>query len=150
MCFWWERIHFALKIYSLCVFVTGWGKKNNSYGLFTGNALILLLFFFFLKILFTFRERRREGEREEEEHRSVASHVLQPRTWPKIQACALTGNWSDNLLVRRMTPNPLRHTGQGRMHSFWSVSIYHSYNLFSSQSVWVIYYLLFSRQCARH
>ena len=34
-------------------------------------------------------------------------------TWPATQACALTGNWTDDLLVHRLTLNPLSHTRQG-------------------------------------
>ena len=35
-------------------------------------------------------------------------------TWPPSQACALTGNRTDNPLVRRPAPSPLIHTSQGK------------------------------------
>ena len=34
-------------------------------------------------------------------------------TWPATQACALTGNQTGDLLVRRPALNPLSHTSQG-------------------------------------
>ena len=34
-------------------------------------------------------------------------------TWPETQACALTGNWSDNPLVHSLALNLLSHTSQG-------------------------------------
>ena len=37
----------------------------------------------------------------------------QLRSRPTVQACALTGNWTGDLSVCRMTPNPLKHTHQG-------------------------------------
>ena len=33
-------------------------------------------------------------------------------TWPAAQACALTGNQTSDLLVCRVTSNPLSHTGE--------------------------------------
>ena len=66
-------------------------------------------------ILFIFREREREEEREGEKHRCVREtdwlclaclHLGITAT----QACALTGNWTSDLLVHRMTPSPLNHT----------------------------------------
>ena len=35
------------------------------------------------------------------------------RTCPMTQACALTGNQTRDLSVRRLVPNPLSHTSQG-------------------------------------
>ena len=35
------------------------------------------------------------------------------RTWPTTQACALTGNWTDDPLIRRPVLNPLSHISQG-------------------------------------
>ena len=34
-------------------------------------------------------------------------------TWPTSQAFSLSGNQTSELLVCRMTPNPLSHTTQG-------------------------------------
>ena len=56
-----------------------------------------------------------EGEREGEKHPCVvASHTPQPGTWPTTQACALTGNRTNNPLIL----NPLSHTSQG--HNLFS------------------------------
>ena len=39
-----------------------------------------------------------EGEREGEKHQCVvASHMPPPGTWPTTQACALTGNGTNDL-----------------------------------------------------
>ena len=59
---------------------------------------------------------RGEG-REEERERNI--NVWLPftypllGTWPTMQACALTGNQTSNLLVRRPAFYPLSHTSQG-------------------------------------
>ena len=60
----------------------------------------LAVFDFFL------RERGREEERERnidawEIYQSVASCTPPMGTWPTTQACALTGNWTGDLLVGR-------------------------------------------------
>ena len=34
-------------------------------------------------------------------------------TWPATQACALTGNQTSDLLIRKPALNPLSHTSQG-------------------------------------
>ena len=62
-----------------------------------------------------FRERGREGEREEEKHWYDCLPLTCPQlvTWPKTQACALTGNQTSDLLVCRSVLNPLNHTSQG-------------------------------------
>ena len=44
------------------------------------------------------------------------SRVPQLGTWPATQACALTGNQTSDLLVRRLTLNPLGHTSQGYIY----------------------------------
>ena len=41
-------------------------------------------------------------------------------TWPTIQACALTGNRIDDLLVHRPALNPLSHISQGSTISFFN------------------------------
>ena len=41
-------------------------------------------------------------------------------TWPKIQACALTGNWTSNPLVPRPALNPLSHYSQDSSFLFLS------------------------------
>ena len=67
---------------------------------------------------FTFRERGRKGERVEnsnvlEIHRSAG--LVRPLlgTWPRTQACALTGNRTGDPLVHRLVLDPLSHTSQG-------------------------------------
>ena len=74
---------------------------------------------FSFKTLFIFRERGKEGERETEMwERNIDGLLLvhAPRrckTKPVMQACALTGNRTDDLLICGMTPNQLNHTNQG-------------------------------------
>ena len=45
----------------------------------------------------------------------VASCAPLLGTWPTTQACAQTGNRTDEPLVRRPALNPLSHTSQGRI-----------------------------------
>ena len=75
--------------------------------------------FFFLKILFIylFIVRERGGrDREEEKHQSVASCLTGDQ--PATQACALTGNRTDDLSLCWKMPNPLSHNGQSQnLHS---------------------------------
>ena len=46
--------------------------------------------------------------------------LLHPQlgTWPTIQACALTGNQTDNLWLCRTTVTSLSHASQGHLQSF--------------------------------
>ena len=60
-------------------------------------------------------ERGEGKEKEKERNISMwlpltSSHL---GTWLASQACALTGNWTDDPLVRRPAPNPLSYTIQG-------------------------------------
>ena len=73
------------------------------------NYFILFLYIYFL----IFRERGRGGEREGKKHQMALTH-LQLGTWPTRPACALTGNWTGDLLVHKLTLNPLSHTSQGQ------------------------------------
>ena len=76
----------------------------------------------FLPSFLSFTERRREGEREGEKHQCVVASCTPPLplahpqlgTRPTTQACALTGNRTNNPLVRRLAFNPLSHTSQGQ------------------------------------
>ena len=83
-------------------------------------ALIGCFFFsFVLKFfkdfyLFIFRERGREGERERNIDLWLPPTHPQLGTWPKTQACALTGNRTCNLSVLRPALSPLNHTSQGK------------------------------------
>ena len=70
-----------------------------------------------LKILFMFLEREggREGEREGnmdvgEKHHSADSYTPPTGDLATTQACALTGNGTDDLSVPGNTPNPLSYT----------------------------------------
>ena len=72
---------------------------------------------FFLINVFIFRERGGEGEGEGEIHQCVVASCAPPTrdlTWPATQACALTGNGTDDPLVYRRVLNPLSHTSQGQ------------------------------------
>ena len=40
-------------------------------------------------------------------------------TWPETQACALTENQNSDPLVHRLALNPLRHTNQGTLGTFY-------------------------------
>ena len=44
-------------------------------------------------------------------------------TWLVNQACALTGNWTGDPLVRRPALNPLSYTSQGKNRKFWNLVI---------------------------
>ena len=46
------------------------------------------------------------------------SYASRQGTWPKTQACALTGNQTGDPLLRSPVLNPLSHTGQGTPHKF--------------------------------
>ena len=84
----------------------------------------LFLFSPFIKrfYLFIFKKgERRENERER--NISVWLPLMCPQlgTWPVTQACALTGNWTGDTLVRRLTLSPLSHASQGTFTVPWSL-----------------------------
>ena len=66
--------------------------------------------------LFIFRERGREQERERGENINAWLPLVysQLGSWPTTQACAQTGNWTDNPLIHRPGLNPLSQTSQGK------------------------------------
>ena len=73
-------------------------------------------FYRFLKIYF-FLERGEGGKKRERNIDMWLPLVCPPLgTWPTTQACALTGNWTSDPMVRRPTLNPLSHTSQGHPH----------------------------------
>ena len=81
---------------------------------------------FFLRFLiyFIFRQWGREGERDR--NISVWLPLACPPlgTWSATQACALTGNQTNDPLVCRPVLNPLSHTSQGRVYGlFMGVSL---------------------------
>ena len=66
----------------------------------------------------------REGEREETlmcKRYMDWLPLTRPQlgTWPLTQACALTGNRTGDLWVCRPALNPLSHTSQGKIISFY-------------------------------
>ena len=70
--------------------------------------------------VYLFLEKGRVWEREGEKHQSVASHMCPDQglgTEPTTQACALTGNWTSNLLLCMSMPK-LSHSDQGRELNF--------------------------------
>ena len=76
--------------------------------------------------LFIFREKGRE-EKEGERNINVWLSLTHPllRTWPATQACALTGNWTNDTWVRRPVLSPLRYTSQGLFLPFFWMVGYH-------------------------
>ena len=77
---------------------------------------------FFLKdFIYLFLEREDGKEKERERNINVWLPLTCPRlgTWPAIQACALTGNQTDDTFVRRPALNPLSHTSQGTFFFFF-------------------------------
>ena len=81
------------------------------------SHFIFLRFYLFLER----QERRRKKGREtimceRYIHRLPLTH-LQLGTWPR--ACALTENWTSDLLVHRPGLNPLSHTSQGKSSPFY-------------------------------
>ena len=80
----------------------------SCHGLFKKDFIYLLL------------EMGKEGERERE---TVIGCLLHPQlgTWPATQACALTGNQTGHLSVRRRALSPLSHTSLG-ITGFKSIS----------------------------
>ena len=70
----------------------------------------------FLEFIYLFFEKGEGRERNInvwEKHQSFGFTHHQWGTWPAIQACALTWNWTGDLLVRRPWFSPLSHTRQG-------------------------------------
>ena len=70
---------------------------------------------FFKGFIYLFLERGEGREKKRQRTIDVWLPLARPPlwTWPTTQACALTGNQTDDLLVSRMAFNPLSHTSQG-------------------------------------
>ena len=69
----------------------------------------------FFKRIYLFIFRKGEGrEKERERNINVWLSLMHPLlgTWPETQACALTGSWNGDPLIRRQTTNPRSHTSQ--------------------------------------
>ena len=75
----------------------------------------MVCFSFFKDFIYLFlKQKGRKEEREGEKHQCVVSSGAPPTgTWPATQACALTGNGSDDLSVCRPALSLLSHTSQG-------------------------------------
>ena len=75
-------------------------------------------FYYFLKILFIYLFLDWGEGKEKERERSISVWLPLTRsplgTWPTTQACALTGNWTSDSLVRRPALNPLSYISQGQ------------------------------------
>ena len=71
------------------------------------------MFFLFFEDFIYFLERGKEGERERNINMWLPLAQPQLGTWPATEACALTGNQTSDLLVRRPVLNPLSYTSQG-------------------------------------
>ena len=79
----------------------------------------MIYLFVFFEIFYLFLERGEGKEKERERNISVWLPLECPRlrTWPATQACALTGNRTNNPFVHSPALNPLNYTSQGTMHS---------------------------------
>ena len=80
------------------------------------DAMVRWIIFFFLNDVFIYLFLERGEGREKERERNInvwlpLTHSLLG-TWPATQACALTGNWTGDPLVRRLVFNLLSHTNQ--------------------------------------
>ena len=88
-------------------------RVTNPPGLLSQGVFVCLIFKDFI---YLFSERREGGRETSVCERNINRLPLahpQLGTWPTTQACALTGNRTGELLVRRPAPNLLSHTSQG-------------------------------------
>ena len=69
---------------------------------------------------FIFRGEERENERERNIILWLSLMHLLLGTWPITQACAFTGNRTNDPLVHKLALNPLNHTSQGQKALFKS------------------------------
>ena len=91
----------------------GFAVRRSIHWATPARAFLIFKIFY----LFIFIEREKEGEREkhlwERNMDWLPLAFPQLGTWPAMQACDLTRNWTGNLLVCRLVLNPLSHTSQG-------------------------------------
>ena len=80
--------------------------------------------FIFKDFIYLFLERGERREKERERDINVWLLLVWPLlgTWPASQACALTGNWTDDPLVHRLVLNPLSHSSQGNFYYIISLT----------------------------
>ena len=84
--------------------------------LFCPFFCVLASLIFQKDIIYLFLERGKGGRKRERRNISVWLPLACPLlgTWPTTQACALTGNWTDDPFVHRLVvSSPLSHTSQG-------------------------------------
>ena len=83
----------------------------------------LLIFFIFLDFTYLFLGGKggRETSMWERYIHWLPLACPQLGTWPAPHACALTGNWTSDLLVHRPALNPLIHTSQGWLIFFFLI-----------------------------
>ena len=62
--------------------------------------------------IYLFIDRGKGREKERERSINVWLPLMYPSlgTWSTMQACALTGNWTSDILVHSLVLNPLNHT----------------------------------------
>ena len=85
------------------------------------------MFYYFLRLfiyLFIYRQRGRERKRE----RNINVWLPLPwpslGTWPRTQACALTGNWTSDPSVCRRVLNLLSHISQACFSKFSKTKLF--------------------------
>ena len=81
--------------------------------------------YFFKDFIYLFLERGEGREKEREKNINVLLPLACPQlgTWPVTQACPLTGNQTNDLLVRMLALNPLNHTSRGKMALYFKKNI---------------------------
>ena len=103
--------------------------KSNCTFIVIHTSIFSFLSIFFFERFYLFLERREGREKERERNINVWLPLMcpQPGTCPATQPCALTGNQTGELLVRRPALNPLSNTSQGGFLSlfdfYFSLSI---------------------------
>ena len=78
-----------------------------------GQGWLVVLFKKDFIYLFLERGEGKEKERKRNSNVWLPLACLLLGTWPAVQACALTGNWTSDPLVCRPALNPLRYTSEG-------------------------------------
>ena len=105
---WWEkRPIIYIQIFLLLSFCCICKNKINIYLIFKR---------FYLCIFREGKGGRKRGR--ETSMRGCLSCTPYWGTWPATQACALTGNWTNNPLVHRLALNPLSYTSHGSTWKF--------------------------------
>ena len=111
------------------IFISTDSYSHKSFSTFKSQRLNFLLiwfvsFLFICLFVYLFLERVEGREKERERNINMWLPLVHPLlgTGPATQACALTGNWTNNPLLHSLVFNPLSHTSQGL---FWFVSVNH-------------------------